>query len=323
MISPPVSFVTGANGFIGTHLTNALLASGHSVKILSRSERLSNTEWSDRDITIVPGDLCEPGEWQQQIRDCDFVFHCAGEVRDESRMSDLNVRATQLILDSCAGSSVKHITHLSSVGVIGSTVSGNVDESAPCHPFNAYEISKWEAENKVRAWCKTESIPVAMLRPTIVYGRNEKTSLILFWLKMIRRGLVFTVGKKAVANYVCVDDVVSACVVAANNKLHGEFIVANPLSLTEFLEQAAVALGTSPRIVGLPVPLVMGLSRCATSVLSVIGKKSPFAPETVKALAMETRYVADKLSEHSTWQPTDHVTSLKDLVQWYVEKEKL
>lgn len=317
------AFVTGATGFIGAHLTRALIDYGHHVKVLSRQSTPQTALWSTDEVDVVTGDLLAPEQWKSALETCDFVFHTAGEVRDEARMQSINVTGTQNLLDACANTKIKHIVHLSSVGVIGANRAGDVDETEPTSPFNPYEVSKWEAEKVVTQWQAKNDIPVAMLRPTVVYGEHARSTLILFWLKLAKRGVVLTIGKDPIANYVYVADVMNACLLTSQSHANGTYIVGNPILLREFIAIGAEALGSNVRSLPLPKWIAKLVARVITPLLENLGKTSPWTPQLVDALALRSRYVATKLGAETGWTPTSHQVGLARTIEWYIGQKLL
>ncbi len=315
----PLSFVTGANGFVGKALSQKLLHAGHRLKLLTRNKasfaNLGDFEpYADR-VTIIEGDLRRVADWESALQNCDYVFNAAGEIRDEANMVALNVDATQDLLDACTGKNIKHITHLSSVGVIGALRSGVVDESEPCNPADMYERTKLEAEQVIIAWQQTSNIPVAMLRPTIIYGNGSKSDLIPFWFSMIRRGVVVTLGKNAIANFIHIDDVADSCVVACEQRIDGAYIIASPIKLREFIGIAAGEMRKSPVMLSVPPGLANTVAFGAESIFRLIKKRPPVSRRLCQALATRTHYVGTRFSEQTGWTPGSHKEGIRSTLR--------
>ena len=161
----PTACVTGASGMVGSRICQLLLQRGYPVRALSRTEigLQGRIQWFTGDITNV-------ADMQAFTSGAELVFHCAAELRDESKMWDVNAGATENLVKCIANSGVKYFCHLSSVGVIGDTALKLVDECAPCAPKNTYEKSKWAAEQsatRVISGCRT-----VILRPTNVVDES-------------------------------------------------------------------------------------------------------------------------------------------------------
>ena len=317
--------VTGATGFIGRHLVERLLAEGASVRILTRGRKPLPESWRDR-VQVAQGDLTDTSTLPSAVAGCDTVFHLAGELRDAARMHATNVLGTQNLLAACRGV-VSHIVHLSSVGVMGARQPGGVDETVPCHPQDAYEQSKYAAEQFALEWLSKTGTPVTVLRPTIVFGEGRLAGedSMLSWLRTIQAGRFVFFDKRAVANYVYVGDVVAAGVCAAKNKTPGIFIIADPCLLSEFVSAAAQALGVPApaRVIPLPVAYTAAL------VFEMIGlvlrrKNLPLNLRRVRALSNRTRFYSERATTVLEWQPSvGYQTGLQRTVNWYRQTRQL
>jgi nucleoside-diphosphate-sugar epimerase len=153
--------VTGAMGMIGRRIVQRLLADGYKVRALDITPAFDDTN-----IEPFQGDIGDRQLLKAFLEDADLVFHCAAELRDESRMWDVNVSATETLTELIETSKIPYFCHLSSAGVVGRTSVKWVDEETECNPQNAYERSKWAAEQIVAR--KIEGCRIVILRPTNV-----------------------------------------------------------------------------------------------------------------------------------------------------------
>lgn len=168
---PMTACVTGASGMIGRRIVQRLLARGCQVRVLTRRN------YVNPHVQIFKGGLSDQTNLEQFICGADMVFHCAAELRDVSKMQEVNVVGTERIVKLINQYRVGYFCHLSSAGVVGGTTQEWVDESTPCRPQNAYERTKLEAETIARvpiAGCST-----VILRPTNVVDEDHLSELIL------------------------------------------------------------------------------------------------------------------------------------------------
>jgi nucleoside-diphosphate-sugar epimerase len=137
------------------------------------------------------------------------MFHCAAELHDENLMHQTNVIGTKNILEAMSGKNISYLCHLSSVGVMGSNLSGLVDEKVKCHPEGVYEKSKFEAERLVQesGVCKTSII----LRPTNIIDATELGILALAESGIMNRVKLFVKGSEN-AHLIHVSDVSGAAI---------------------------------------------------------------------------------------------------------------
>jgi len=132
--------VTGATGIIGKRVISRLKDWGNPIRILTRKEI------SMPGIDVITGDLCNQSALGKFLKGVNILFHCAGEINDESRMFCVNVEGTQNLLEVASKSGLQVLCQISSAGVIGLTNRSLVNEDTPCQPQNTYEKSKYLAE---------------------------------------------------------------------------------------------------------------------------------------------------------------------------------
>src|SRR6266545_3846822 len=203
--------VTGASGFIGRHLTDRLLENRALVRVVTRNPDRLPSEWTGR-VDVVVGSLTDHHTIESATKDVSLVFHLAGETQNPAVMRAVNAGAACELARAANGAGVKRFIHLSSVGVIGTDGAGEIAEDAPCHPKSEYERTKLEGERAVLELARSSGSDAVIVRPTIVYGEGVTRSRdsLLEWLKALQRGRFLFIGRKAIANYVYVGDVVEA-----------------------------------------------------------------------------------------------------------------
>jgi nucleoside-diphosphate-sugar epimerase len=172
-------FVTGANGFIGSHFIDHASIAGHEVIGLSRRPAAARDRFS-----LIQGDVCNPGSFEAALRDVDCVCHFAAAFReagqDETHFHRVNVEGTARLMAAAHAQGVKRFVLCSTAGIYGRRVEGVIDESRPPRPWNAYERSKLEAENEVRRIAGLYAMEYVILRPTAVYGPRDQRLQKLF-----------------------------------------------------------------------------------------------------------------------------------------------
>ena len=157
---------------VGGRICERLVSLGYRVRVLSRQKQPFG-----KDIEFFNGDIVNEEDVKVFMQESRLFFHCAAELKDESRMWAVNVRGTENILKYAEKFGINYFCHLSSVGVIGKTDLKLVDELTPCNPQNAYEKSKWAAEQIVTRGIK--GCKVIILRPTNVIDEKRPGILTL------------------------------------------------------------------------------------------------------------------------------------------------
>src|SRR5437667_12330160 len=147
------AFVTGATGFVGSHVARVLAEQGADLRLLIRSSSdPKNIEGLKAERVV--GDLCDPSSLERGISGCDAVFHVAADyrlwIRDPAQMYRANVEGTRTILEAARKNSVRRVVYTSSVGTIGLTSNRHLaDENSPVvleNMIGHYKRSKFMAE---------------------------------------------------------------------------------------------------------------------------------------------------------------------------------
>ncbi len=211
------ALVTGATGFIGSHLCEGLVKRGFEVIYLSRGT--SNLKWVESlDITQVRGDCTIPESLQNVVSDVDYVFHLAGLTKSPSGKAffTVNHKGTENLIKAVAerNTKVKRFLYLSSLAAAGPGRNGHpvVEETTP-HPVSDYGRSKLEGEREVLKY--KNQMPITIIRPPAVYGPRDKDMLLIF--KMMKKGFFFDLGK-CYYSLLYVDDLVQGILLSTEEK---------------------------------------------------------------------------------------------------------
>jgi nucleoside-diphosphate-sugar epimerase len=241
--------VTGGGGFVGGRLVERLvLECGAEVRVLVRNlagaMRLARFP-----LDFVRGDVLDGEALGGAAKDCEVVFHCAyGTSGSQRQRARVNRDGTRKVLEAAAAAGAKRVVHLSTLMVYGRTGDGDLDERAPRRRFgNAYADSKLDAERLTIDFARRGRVPATVLQPTAVFGPygGVWTERVLATMQRGRQILVN--GGSGLANFVYVDDLVSAMLLAAHEpRAIGEsFLVsaAEPVTWKEWFERFARMLG--------------------------------------------------------------------------------
>ena len=311
--------VTGGTGFIGRHLVDQLLVEGASVRVLTRGSRPMAENWGSVEIAV--GDLRNASSLGAAVQGCRLVYHLAGELRDPAHFQATNIEGTQHLLTACQAGLVEEVVILSSVGVMGVRKPGSANENTACHPRNAYEKSKYAAEQLALAWSTRTDIPVTVLRPTTVFGEGTRANSdsMLSWMRAIQSGHFVIFDEKAIANYVYVGDLVAACRRAAHARAKGVFIISDSCLLTEFVAAVAGALGTAAPTRVVPLPLGYAVALCMQALGRLLPSNFPrLTVARVRALSSRTRYCSAQVGSALNWHPAfGYRVGLQRTVIWY------
>jgi NAD dependent epimerase/dehydratase len=184
--------VTGAGGFIGSHLCELCLAEGAAVRAFvhynSRSDwgMLEDLNKKSLDkIEIVAGDLRDAHSVRKAVRDCEYVFHLGaliGIPYSYSNPEDVirtNVLGTMNILNSCLEYGVGRVVHTSTSEVYGTARYVPMDEKHPLSPQSPYAASKVGGDKIAESYYRTYGLPVVILRPFNTYGPRQSPRAVI------------------------------------------------------------------------------------------------------------------------------------------------
>ncbi|HXG63112.1 MAG TPA: NAD-dependent epimerase/dehydratase family protein [Planctomycetota bacterium] len=240
----PTALVTGATGFVGSHLVDRLLDRGWRVTAVLRPG--SRPRWLDgRPFERLTVDFRGPFE----LPPADVVFHVAGVIRADSYAAYLegNRDLARRVFEASRAGRFVHVSSLAAAGP-----GENLDEERPCAPISHYGRSKWEGEREV--WSRRERMPVTIVRPCAVYGPRDMAFLELF--RTVARGVRPEVGGPKRISLVHVADLVEGLIRAAEapEAANEIFYLAHPepLAVSGFLDLVEEGLGRRGLRVAVP-----------------------------------------------------------------------
>lgn len=270
--------MTGATGFVGSHLVDALLGRNWSVRCLVRANR-SSSRVQGLPVEVVHGDCRDPASLRDAVRGVDVVFHVAGIVRGLNARAFLEVNAigTHNLLRAAAefNPATKAFIHVSSQAAAGPSGGNASRESDMRPPISAYGRSKRQAEELVLA--QSAKIPIVIIRPPIVYGPRDRNFLPIF--RLVSKGIQPCIAGKSQRFSICyVDDLVRGLLLASDK----EAALGQVFFLSDGREYGwedvgnAVALAAGRKVRQLPVPKFFVMAGAlAGEAIGVISRKPP------------------------------------------------
>lgn len=182
--------VTGADGFIGSHLTEALLNQGHQVRALAQYNSFNYWGWLEDikpnpALEVVTGDVRDPNYCREICKDIDIVFHLAAliaipysYVAPDSYV-DTNVKGTLNICQAARDSGVKRILVTSTSEVYGTARYVPIDETHPLQPQSPYSASKIGADAIAMSFFNAFKLPITIVRPFNTYGPRQSARAVI------------------------------------------------------------------------------------------------------------------------------------------------
>jgi len=250
--------LTGASGYTGGRLLEALVAAGHTVSVLVRVPSVPSVP-ERAGVRVVPGDLRDEKAAVDLVRGAEAVVHVAAVYRTaghtDSYYRAVNVEGTRRLLDAASKCGVRRFVHTSTVGVHGDIALPPADETAPFAPGDIYQQTKAEAETLALAYHRDGKLPVVVVRPGAIYGPGERRFLKLF--RAIARGRYAIVGDgRPFYHPVFIDDLVAGYLLALQHPAAvGEaFILAGPRYVSQQELAETIARHTGGRLLPFHVP---------------------------------------------------------------------
>lgn len=184
------ALVTGADGFIGSHLVDMLVARGYTVRALAQYNSFNDWGWLEgapclADIEVISGDVRDPHFCRHMMKDVDVVFHLAAliaipysYVAPDSYV-DTNVRGTLNVCQAALDAGVKRVIHTSTSEVYGTAQYVPIDEKHPLQPQSPYSASKIGADAIAQSFQNAFDLPLTVARPFNTYGPRQSARAVI------------------------------------------------------------------------------------------------------------------------------------------------
>jgi nucleoside-diphosphate-sugar epimerase len=239
--------LTGATGFIGSHVLEALTAAGESVVVLAR-ERSNLDHVRSVGAEVIPGDLLYLGSLSRAIRGCDAVVHTAALANDWASWNEFyatNVQGTLNVLRAATQQGIRQVLITGSVSSYGEedciTVKDETSPDKSHHPYflekafpsrlNYYRDSKAIATREAARFAQDNQLLLTILEPVWVYGEREFGTGFYDYLRAARKGTLWMPGSRTnLFHVIYARDLARAYVLALHKRLPGveRIIIGNP-----------------------------------------------------------------------------------------------
>lgn len=285
--------ITGGTGFVGRVLVERHLAEGNIIRVLSRQS--ASAVRMPKEIELISTDLTFASKKLNEFVDgVDILYHCAAEVRDQSKMNIVNINGTINLCNAASGR-IGHWVQLSSVGVYGSHHSGLITEATQMNPVGIYQKTKTKADQLVMDFAEEGAFTCTILRPSNIYGPTMRNQSIFQLIKMIDRGFFFFIGKAgASANYIHVDNVAEALILCGSAPASRStvFNLSDHSPLEALVAIIADELGCPPPTLRVSERMVRWLSQVFGSIPGV-----PLTSSRINAITTRAVYSIQKIQK--------------------------
>jgi nucleoside-diphosphate-sugar epimerase len=324
-VSGPVALVTGASGFVGSHVVDELLRRGVRVRCLLR--RTSSRQWLEgKPVEYVEGDVCVREGLDQAVAGADWIVHAAGltHARSAAEFFRANAWGTENLLEAAERAQPKprRFVYISSQAAAGPSRDGApVTEDLPPRPVSAYGSSKLVGETL--AMRAADRLPVTTIRPPTVYGPRE--TALLKYFRAVKVHVRPTIGGARTFSVVFAEDHARAVWAAlTQDKAVGQIYFVGGPDLTGYEEMGSLiqsAMGTWA--VRLPIPaFLLQAGALAGELWGAITRRAPFfSREKFREITAGPWIVSSrKIQEQLGWAPvTPLEQGVRATAQWYRE----
>lgn len=307
--------VTGASGFLGSHVVCALLKKGNRVRAMKRADTdlrqfrfilrqyagEQASEWESR-ISWTAGDVTDIGQLDELLKGEDFVYHCAALVSFNGNRGELfriNADGTANVVNACLRNGIKKLIYASSTAALGrSDDAGIIDESnqwVPSPHNTVYAQSKHQAELEVWRGME-EGLEAVIVNPGIILGAGDwsKGSCRLF--DRVARGLKFYT--EGINGFVGAEDVAGIMISLADSEIHSKrfLLISENMSYKELFESMALEMRVKAPFIPIR-PIWKNLLTLLLQFRSVLYPGAGITAETFRSSLNQYRYDASKIKK--------------------------
>jgi len=323
-----LAFLTGATGFLGSHVARALAEQGADLRLLVRPH--SNTKnIADLKADLVTGDLRDPASLEKGIAGCEVIFHVAADyrlwVRDPNEMYRSNVEGTRAILEAARKTGVRRVVYTSSVATIGFTSNGQpADENSPVSLDNMighYKRSKFMAE-QVAIEAARAGQDIVIVNPSTPVGERDikptpSGRIIVDFLKKKFPAYVDT-GLNLVDATECARGHIAALEKGRSGERY--ILGGENLTLKQILDKLAAITGLPSPKVRVPYLLALATGVVDEVVTGRIRGREPRATIDAVRMGRKKMFVSSGKAERELgWKCIPVDDSLRRAVDWFRE----
>lgn len=310
--------VTGADGFIGSHLTEALLAEGYAVRALAQYNSFNSWGWLDGishpDLEVITGDVRDPRFCSAIAKDCTTIYHLAALIAIPFSYSapdsyvDTNIKGTLNMCQAARDANVKRIVVTSTSEVYGTAQYVPIDEKHPKQPQSPYSATKIAADALALSFFHSFDLPVVVARPFNTFGPRQS-------LRAIIPSIITQIatGKTEIAV--------------------GDLTPTRDFNFVTDTAAGFIALANTPGIEGREINIATGheVSMCHTleTIAGLMGKDVRFTvdPARLRPAGSEVfRLCGDStlIRSLTSWTPAHNLEEgLRKTIDWFTRPENL
>nr|WP_221220399.1 NAD-dependent epimerase/dehydratase family protein [Mycolicibacterium sp. BK634] len=319
--------VIGASGFLGSHVTRQLVASGADVRVMVR--KTSSTKgFDDLDVERHYGDIFDDEALRAAMSGCDVVYYCVVDarmwLRDPAPLFRTNVEGLRHVLDAAAEASLSKFVFTSTTGTLAISDGRPVTEADP-HNWTGggpYIEARVQAEDLVLSYARDRGLPAVAMCISTTYGPGD-------WQPTPHGSMIAQVASGRFPFYldfssevVGIEDAARAMLLAAEHGRAGErYIISDKyLSTREVHEIAAGAVGAARPRIRIPMPLLYAGAHVNDLASRLLGRDLPFAVVGLRMAQLMSPLDHSKAERELGWKPEPVEESIRRAARFFVEQ---
>lgn len=317
--------VTGASGFLASHLIRALQERGHTVRALVRPSS-DTTRLEQASVDIHSGDVRLPETLAGAMREVDAVFHLAAAIGVRRPLRDyhaVNVTGTENVCRAAQAAGVKRLVHVSSTSVYKQGLGVPVDETAPlAPPPDPYAVTKAAGDSLVQRLIAEEQLPASIVRTTTIFGPGDDLNFGRIAQRLLA-GTSIVIGSGGNRVPVAfVDDVVQGLLLVLEHEAAGEiYNITDDRCPTqaELLQEIADQVGARPPRIHVPYRLLYGAAYLAERLAHATrSERAVVTRFGVLLYGADNRFAIDKARRELGYEPRVSLRQgVSTAAEWY------
>jgi nucleoside-diphosphate-sugar epimerase len=322
--------VSGATGFIGKYLVDALLKQGHKVRVLVRNESLAQKIFGTS-CEISSGDVTDSESLKGCCNNIDTVYHLAALMGHDlpspqafARFRGVNAQGTSNLVRECQSANINRFIHLSSTAAMGLLKDAFVDEKSECNPYTPYQVTKYEGERLVLNEYEENKFPAIVIRPSMVYGPGFKGDFLIM-TKVCKTGFFPRIGGgQNLSPALYISDLIDALILFMEKGSFGEIYLvssARSYSLQEVAEIISKALNKKVRFIYVPVWMALTGAGVLEKLYSLTKKNAPVTVRNIRSVVTDRVFNISKSSAVGFTQKIPLEIGLERTVEYYLEQK--
>ena len=313
--------VTGADGFIGSHLTESLVKKGYDVRAFVCYNSFNSNGWLDtlskdikNRIEFFPGDIRDPNGVRESMKDVDIVFHLAALIaipfsyHSPDSYIDTNVKGTLNIIQAARDNKVKRVLVTSTSEVYGTAQFVPITESHPKQPQSPYSASKIGADAIAESFYRSFDLPITIVRPFNTFGPRQSARAVI-------------------------PTIISQLLNGVEEIKLGDISPTRDLLFVKDTVNGFIKIAQSDKLIGHEVNIAtqseISISDLAQNIISIINPNAKIITDSQRLRPEKSEVFRlfgsnEKLKSYTDWnQKYTLEEGLKETIKWFSKKENL